>query len=384
MSIFSRSLTLGSIALALLFNVTLSGAQGPAASPAALATYRAQLAHYEKVHGAYEIRATAYWQAVAEKRKLRHAKRREHRPIGANDYVLTQPPVYSGPRPPIDPQAIGPAPHERPPIPLVADFLKAAFEEFGFTPDLPRNENDFKLAYARAAAAAGLNKDQIVGIYAFETGGMGTYKTQAGVTASRTRAISPALGYNQLLSTNTVSLLAEHGRRYTAILRMKALLQRGEARRRMERKIEALARMIAFCQSVPARWSEQDRIAKTTRGGWGVHAAVLDVDIGPLLQVQKLIDSVQFARSKGYTRTLAAPELELMNLTGDGNGIDMLLMPTSLRERVPTANFFQQRGYERNPIARHTKFVANLIAEIAADMTRGVQAPGARDLAKAF
>ena len=31
-----------------------------------------------------------------------------------------------------------------------------------------------------------------------------------------------------------------------------------------------------------------------------------------------------------------------MNLTGDGNGFDMVSMPQSLRERVPTANFFQQ------------------------------------------
>ena len=43
-----------------------------------------------------------------------------------------------------------------------------------------------------------------------------------------------------------------------------------------------------------------------------------------------------------------------MNLTGDGNGFDMVTMPQTLRERVPTANFFQQSGYERNPVARRT------------------------------
>ena len=46
-----------------------------------------------------------------------------------------------------------------------------------------------------------------------------------------------------------------------------------------------------------------------------------------------------------------------MNLTGDGNGIDMVTMPQALRERVPTANFFQQSGYERNPVARRTATV---------------------------
>ncbi|MGH6664602.1 MAG: hypothetical protein ACREB2_06820, partial [Pseudolabrys sp.] len=76
--------------------------------------------------------------------------------------------------------------------------------------------------------------------------------------------------------------------------------------------------------------------------------------------------------------------LELMNLTGDGNGIDMVTMPQDLRQRVPTANFFQPRGYWRNPIARRTGVVANLIAEIEATMQREAQAPGARDLAQAF
>ena len=54
---------------------------------------------------------------------------------------------------------------------------------------------------------------------------------------------------------------------------------------------------------------------------------MLDIDIGPLLQVQKLVDSLRFARAKGYTAPLAAAELEVMNLTGDGNGFDIVTMP---------------------------------------------------------
>jgi hypothetical protein len=152
----------------------------------------------------------------------------------------------------------------------------------------------------------------------------------------------------------------------------------------MDRKIEALKRMIAYSRSVPNRWSEHDRLAKTTLGGWGVHAAVLDIDIGPMLQVQKLVDSVQFARMKGYSAPLSAPELELMNLTGDGNGFDMVTMPAALRARVPTANFFQRRGYERNPVARRTGVVANLFADIEAKMARGARSAGAKDMAAAF
>src|SRR5262249_23482551 len=109
-----------------------------------------------------------------------------------------------------------------------------------------------------------------------------------------------------------------------------------------------------------------------------------DRDIGPLLQTQKLVDSIAFARMKGRQQPLTAAELELMNFTGDGNGIDMVMMPPTLRERVPTANFFQRNGYERNPIARRTGNVAALFAAIEGKMERGSQAPGARELAAAF
>ncbi len=229
-------------------------------------------------------------------------------------------------------------------------------------------------------------RDQIVGVYVFETGGNGTYDSQAGLVPYRpgARAISPAIGYNQLLSTNSVSLLAEHGGRIAAALRLKANSLSGAPKLVMERKIDALKRMIAFSRSVPDRWSEHDRLAKTTAGGFGIHAAVLDIDIGPLLQVQKLTELVQFARSKGLSTPLTAAELEIMNLTGDGNGFDIVSMPQDLRTRVPTANFFQQQGYERNPVARRTGVVANLIADMENKMQRGTQAQGARELAAAF
>jgi hypothetical protein len=361
-------------------------AQGAPPSAAAIADYQARLAQYQAARGPYEAQASAYWDAIAEKRRGRNAKRRDHLPIGLDDYVLTQPPVYLGPPRPVDPLAPGLPPPERPDIPVVADFLQNAAEQFGFVPERPANDLDFKRAYARAALAAGLTREQIVGVYAFETGGNGAYDSQAGLVPYRpgARAISPAIGYNQLLSTNSVSLLAEHGGRLTAVLRQRANMLTGSAKVAMERKIDAFKRMIAFSRSVPDRWSEQDRLAKTTAGGYGIHAAVLDIDIGPLLQVQKLINSVHFARAKGYAAPLTAAELELMNLTGDSTGLDMVTMPQDLRARVPTANFFQQQGYERNPVARRTGIVANLIADIEAKMGHGAQAQGARELATAF
>jgi hypothetical protein len=357
-----------------------------AVSPAAIADYQAKLAQYEAVRSAYDAEAEAYWDAVAAKRRVRNAKRREHRPIELNDYVLTQPPVYSGPPRPVDPRApMQPTP-ERPDIPVVADFLQNASEQFGFVPERPASELDFKRAYAKAALASGLTRDQIVGVYVFETGGNGNYDSQAGLVPYRpgARPISPAVGYNQLLSTNSVSLLAEHGARLTAVLRQRANTLSGSAKIAMERKIEAFRRMVAFSRSVPNRWSEHDRLAKTTAGGFGIHAAVLDIDIGPLLQVQKLVDSLRFARAKGHTPALTAAELEVMNLTGDGNGFDIVTMPHEMRTSVPTSNFFQQQGYERNPVARRTAVVANLMADIEGRMQRGAQAQGARDLANAF
>ncbi|MBI4366197.1 MAG: hypothetical protein HY543_05195 [Deltaproteobacteria bacterium] len=372
------------IAAALLLAPLPVQAQG-APSGASAGDYQLRLAQYLQAHRAYEEEASAYWDQVVEKRRGRNAKRRANIAIQADDYVLTQPPIYSGPPRPVDPNAPpGPPPGEKPPIPVLADFLQAASQQFGFVPDRPQSELDFKRVYAQVAAAAGLTRDQVVGVYAFETGGNGTYDMQAGVSPTRPRAISPAVGYNQLLSTNSVSLVAAHGGRLLGTLRQKAKTLTGETKIAMERKIEALKRMIAFSRSVPQNWNEFDRLAKSTAGGLGIHAAILDRDIGPLLQVQKLVNSVRFARAKHYDRPLTAAELELMNLTGDGNGIDMVTMPPDLRARVPTSNFFQQSGYERNPVARRTGVVAGLIADIESKMRNASQAPGARDLAAAF
>ncbi len=349
--------------------------------------YEARLQQYTVARQAFEEEATAYWRSIGEKRSLRNSKRRNHQPIELDDYVLSQPPVYSGPPPPVDPDApgkrTGPA---RPAIPVVADFIKAAADEFGFVPTLPESERAFKRAYAQAASAAGLTADQVVRIYAFETGGNGTYDAQAGLVPPRpgARAISPAVGYNQLLSTNSVSLLAERGETFIKALIRKAAALSGDERAALDRKIDALRRMIAYSRSVPRTWSEHDRLAKTTQGGIGIHAVVLDLDLGPLLQVQKLVDSVRFARAKGRKATLTATELELMNFTGDGNGLDMVMMPEELRRQVPTANFFQREGYERNSIARRTGVVAALIASIDAKMDQAAKAQGARELAAAF
>ena len=106
---------------------------------------------------------------------------------------------------------------------MVADFLAAAVNEFKFTPRMPRNDGEFKRAYVATAAAAGLSKDQVVRIYSFEATGNGTYDLEAGLEYNRSgRAITTALGYNQLLATNSVEILAEDGERFIAALAVTA------------------------------------------------------------------------------------------------------------------------------------------------------------------
>jgi hypothetical protein len=360
-------------------------AMAQAASPQAIAEYRRKLREYQEARAAFEQEASAYWSSIAEKRRVRNAKRRERQPIALDDYVLTQPPVYTGPKRPLDLSPEPVEPRQRKYIPVVADLLKAALEHFQFAPQRPASEIEFKRAYARVAAAAGLTREQAVRVYSFETGGNGNHDMQSGLSASRpgSRAISTAIGYNQLLTTNSVELLAEQGHDFVKALTEKAAQLSGPPRQAMDRKIAVLKRMVAFARSVPDEWSQHEKLGDTPQG-WALHAMVLDIDVGPLLQTHKLLTSVIFARAKGYGRALSAAELEMMNLTGDGTGLDMVTMPLAMREQVPTSNFFQRSGYERNPVAIRNNTVAKLLAVTDSRMDSSSNLPGAKDLASAF
>jgi hypothetical protein len=361
-------------------------AMAQAASPQAIAEYRRKLREYEQARAAFEEEAGAYWSAISEKRKGRNAKRRERQSIALDDYVLTQPPVYSGPKRPVNPEPEEEKPpRERKPIPVVADFLKAAADNFQFVPQRPSSEVEFKRAYARYALAAGLTREQAVRVYSFETGGTGNHDMQSGLSASRpgSRAISTAIGYNQLLTTNSVELLAEQGHEFIKDLTARAAALSGAPRKAMDQKLAVLKKMVAFTRTVPDTWSDHEKLANTPQG-WAVHAMVLDIDVGPMLQTHKLLTSVIFARAKGYNRPLSAAELEMMNLTGDGTGLDMVTMPQAMREQVPTSNFFQRGGYERNPVAIRHNTVAKLLAVTDERMDFNSAKPGAKELAAAF
>ena len=362
--------------------------QAPAANAAVPAAvmekYRRDLAAYQQAWDAYQAAAEAYWTSIAEKRRARNAKRAHGVALALDDYVLDQPPVYSGPPKPRDPSKPPQPPTPPPYVPVVADFLAAALKEFKFAPRQPKSDGEFKRAYAAAAAAAGLTREQAVRVYAFEATGNGTSDIEAGLEYSKAgRAITTALGYNQLLATNSVEILAEHGERFVTALAARAAQLPASGRQVLEKKLATVRKMIAFAKSVPDDWGAHEALAGTQKG-LAVHALNLDLDFGPLLQTQKLLDSVVFARRKGFAAPLTAAELEMMNLTGDGNGFDMVTMPAEWRAKVPTANFFQQRGYRDNPVARRNNVVSALIAATDAAMDREVQKPGAKALAAAF
>src|SRR5580704_7353646 len=361
----------------------------PAVKPPDLATamakYRQELEAYLQARETYQATAKTYWASITEKRRLRSGKRARGAALSIDDYVLDQPPVYSGPPKPRDPSKPSePSPPPPPYVPVVADFLAAAAAEFKFTPRTPRNDGEFKRGYVAAAAAAGLSKDQVVRIYSFEATGNGTYDLEAGLEYNKNgRAITTALGYNQLLATNSVEILAESGERFIAKLAAKAQQLPDEEKKASEKKLAVVRKMIAFAKSVPDDWNEHEALAKTQKG-LAIHALNLDLDFGPLLQTQKLLDSVVFARRKGFAAPLSAAELEMMNLTGDGNGFDMVTMPADWRDKVPTANFFQPHGYADNPVVQRNNVVAKLLAATDTVMDSEVKKSGAKELAADF
>jgi hypothetical protein len=62
----------------------------------------------------------------------------------------------------------------------------------------------------------------------------------------------------------------------------------------------------------------------------------------------------------------------------------MVTMPLAMREQVPTSNFFQRSGYERNPVAIRHNTVAKLLAVTDSRMDSNSREPGAKELAASF
>src|SRR6202046_3804942 len=101
-----------------------------------------------------------------------------------------------------------------------------------------------------------------------------------------------------MISDPCVELLAEQGSEIIRELTQRAAQLSGPQRQNMDRKIAVLKKMVAYARSVPDDWSAHEKLADTTQG-WAVHAMVLDIDVGLMLQTHKLLTSVIFARAQG-------------------------------------------------------------------------------------
>ena len=179
--------------------------------------------------------AGPYWASISEKRRIRFAKFRNGEPVALNDYVLTQPPQL---------HRAAAAERSRCAAGRQATCQDAGGRRIssGLPPSSSASCRSARRPISNSSApmrgsrsAAGITREQAVRIYSFETGGNGTYDVQSGLThpGPKARAISTAIGYNQLLTTNSVSLIAGHGDEFIAALQRTApgLYRRPQDRR---------------------------------------------------------------------------------------------------------------------------------------------------------
>lgn len=341
-----------------------------------------------------EARLDAYWTSVETKRAERRKKKAARLALVSIDYVQSFPPKFEGPYLPPDllsawnrfvaaEEAKIPKPIEPPKeIPSVDDFLSAARQVYGFTPERV-SERTFKDRYAEEALALGLSKAQVVRVYALETGGHGTADMQSGVhpISKRGKPISTALGYAQLLDANSVSEVARHGGRF--VQRLEQMAARADVPReraaQLRGKAAIIARMHADARSVPNVWSQHQVFAKTPKGQ-GIHAINLDGDIGPMLQAIKLLGLKDDAERAGKAK-LAGAEMELMNLAGPGTGLEILLNEAAAA--APTTNFFSRKAYNINKMAQSLTG-AGLLAELDRRMDADINKPGSVEFSAAF
>ncbi len=345
---------------------------------------QARLKAYEAARIAFAHRTDQYWRLIELKRRKRKAKFAAGQDVTAADYVAEQPPAYKGPARPDEIMALLAKPPKPPvevrePVPVVADFLRQAEAVYGFRPDRV-SEDDFMIFYAMEAIKLGLTRDHVVRLYALETGGMGTQDLQSGYNPKTGHAASTALGYAQLLAANTIEQLRKEGGEFAARLERQAgdgSVPEGKAAS-LRVKAAILRRMIADARKIRESWPAHVAYAKTPQG-IAMHALNLDADIGPWMQVVKLKGIKEYAAKKGM-ENLTGAQLELMNLAGPAHGFEMM---QPVGRTMPTSNFFERKGYERNPVAAG-KTGAQLLAKLDEIMDRNVHRQGAQRFAKIF
>lgn len=346
------------------------------------------LGAYKEARALFEAEASAYWEVVQTRRAERRKRIKAGAAASPEDYVLSFPPEYRGPKLTPDLAALLAAEEEKKPskpppepLPVVADFLGQAKALYDFEPERV-GEFEFKRRYAREALRLGLTREQVVRVYAFETGGRGTADMQAGINpqTKQGRAISTALGYAQLLTANSVDELVKHGEEFVRRLgEMASDKSTPKPRAAVLRAKQTVVRkMLTKARSVPDEWASHIRFGNTPEG-MGIHALNLDADVGPWLQAVKLNNLRKYAAGEGRP-VVSGAELEIMNLSGPANGVEMM---TPVGGSMPTPNFFTRGGYERNTVVRG-RTGADLLAEIDRRMEQGLKEPGAQEFLKAF
>jgi hypothetical protein len=338
----------------------------------------------------FDAAMDAYWAKVEKRRRLRRVKRRKKLAFSDRDYVATYPPRYEGPtiarslikrwRRYRDADKPPGQRRRRKKLPGLDVYLASARKHFNFAPErIP--EREFKRRYAQESLSYGLTRDQVVRVYALETGGRGTADMQAGIhPIKRTgEPISSALGYAQLLAANSINVLAKHGsslvKRLAGLVAKEANPQR---RRQLQAKLNVLRRMVRTAKSVPYNWRRHIRFSRTPRGQ-SLHVLNIDGDIGPWMQVVKLADLKRLAARRGHAQ-LSGAQIELMNLAGPVTGLEMML-PTGLNK--PTTNFFSRRAYYRNTVVRG-KNSSGLLKALEGRMRASIKNKGAQEFLAVF
>jgi hypothetical protein len=338
----------------------------------------------------FDAALNAYWSEVDGRRDGRRKKRAANQPFAATDYVATFPPKYQGPALPdsiakalVDPNQPVPPPVPDQQLATVNDYRMAALTEHGFAPE-QTTEFEFKRRYAAEALTIGLSRDQVVRVYALETGGNGTYDMQSGLhpVTRLGKPISSAIGYAQLLSGNSVSEVVRHGEGFARRLDAMAVADQSGIPWRpasLRRKAGIVRAMVADARSVPDEWSAHVKFGSTPKG-MAIHALNLDADVGPWLQVIKLKGLKDTAATEAGREALTGAEMELMNLAGPRTGLEML---TPLGRTIPSPNFFSRGGYERNSVVRE-RIASDLLLELGRRMELGLVKSGSVEFLAAF
>jgi hypothetical protein len=367
------------------------------------AAYEEALASYRKAQDLFAGETDKYWEKIHTQQLIRRSKRAAGSVIAETDYVLQQPPEYSGPPAPKLPdfmvkrvKASG-ALREAialEPAPAIADLLAAAKTQYGFVPRAA-DEKEYMLAFAREALQAGLSAEQVVGVYSLETGGLGPYSRLSGVLTVNNQcqpvmaqgkpAASLALGYAQLLPANTAATAHGHAQAIAEkLLKMAENAPKGKAielrskAALFQRMVDDVNKWLETYTGPKDNWQEYV-IYGRTKNGRAMHALLLDADIGPALQVYKLAGIVTAAARHGIGE-LSSAQLELLNLVGDGRGLDAL---APAAKNAPAANFFDRSGYEANPVAKG-QTASSLLTRLGAIIGRHKRECGSKRFFEAF